>query len=139
MKGERPHDVLERELLTWEGVESHPHRFGGREYRFGRREIGHVHGDELIDIPLPRRVRDEVVAAGRADPHHVLPNSGWVSVRLRKPEDLKDGIVLLRLSYDLAVEQDRMKRMPGPPTDEPRGIEATETPCGDPNPRGDPP
>ena len=104
MKAERPHDVLERELLTWEGVESRPHRFGGREYRFGRREIGHVHGDELIDIPLPRRIRDEVVARARAEPHHVLPESGWVSVCLRNPEDVKRGIELLRLSYELAGE-----------------------------------
>jgi hypothetical protein len=124
MKSERAHDVLERELLTWEGVESRAHRFGGREYRLGRREIGHVHGDELIDIPLPRRVRDEVVAAGRADPHHVLPNSGWISVRLRKPEDVKNGIELLRLSYELALEQNRKKGTTGPASDESQGIEA---------------
>ena len=102
MVSERAHDVLGRELLKWEGVESRAHRFGGREYRLGRREIGHVHGDELIDIPLPRRVRDEVVAAGWAEPHHVLPNSGWISVRPRNPEDEKRGIELLRLSYELA-------------------------------------
>jgi hypothetical protein len=124
MNSERAHDVLERELLTWEGVEGRSHRFGGREYRLGRREIGHVHGDELIDIPLPRRMRDEVVAAGRADPHHVLPNSGWISVRLRKPEDVKNGIELLRLSYDLALEQNRKKGTTGPASDESRGIEA---------------
>jgi len=124
MMSERAHDVLERELLTWEGVESRAHRFGGREYRLGRREIGHVHGDELIDIPLPRRVRDEVVAAGRAEPHHVLPNSGWISVRLRNPEDVKNGIELLRLSYDLALDQNRKKGVPGPSSDESRGIEA---------------
>jgi len=124
MRSERAQDVLERELLTWEGVESRAHRFGGREYRLGRREIGHVHGDELIDIPLPRRKRDEVVAAGRADPHHVLPNSGWISVRLRKPEDLKNGIELLRLSYELALDQIRKRGVPGPPIDESRGIEA---------------
>ena len=35
MKSERAQDVLERELLTWEGVESRAHRFGGREYRLG--------------------------------------------------------------------------------------------------------
>jgi hypothetical protein len=124
MKSERARDVLERELLTWEGVESRPHRFGGREYRLGRREIGHVHGDELIDIPLPRRRRDEVVAAGRADPHHVLPDSGWISVRLRVADDVRNGIELLRLSYELAVEQNRKKGIPGPATDESRGIEA---------------
>ena len=128
MKSERAQDVLERELLTWEGVESRAHRFGGREYRLGRREIGHVHGDELIDIPLPRRMRDEVVAAGRADPHHVLPNTGWISVHLRNPEDVKIGIELLRLSYELALEQNRKKGTTGSASDESRGSRLARLP-----------
>ena len=40
-------------VLTWEGVESHPHRFGGIEYRLHQREIGDVHGDRLVDLPFP--------------------------------------------------------------------------------------
>ncbi len=53
-------------LLTWEGMETHPHRFGGTEFRIGKREIGHIHGDSLVDIPFPKKVRDEIVAAGEA-------------------------------------------------------------------------
>jgi hypothetical protein len=49
----------------------------------GHREIGHVHGDSLVDIPFPLHVRDELVKGGAAEPHHVLPKSGWVSVYLR--------------------------------------------------------
>jgi hypothetical protein len=92
--------------LAWPGVSAHPHRFGGTEYRYGeRREIGHCHGDELVDIPLPTRLRDEVIAAGRAEPHHVLPDSGWISRWLRRPEDVDEAIALLRLSYDVAAKQ----------------------------------
>jgi hypothetical protein len=92
-------------VTEWPGVESHPHRFGGTEYRLGRREIGHIHGDSLVDIPFPKRVRDEVVAEGRAAPHHVLPESGWVSCYLAAPADVSRAIDLLRLSFDLAVKQ----------------------------------
>jgi hypothetical protein len=92
-------------VLSWPGVTAHPHRFGGFEYRLGRREIGHIHGDHLVDIPLPTRVRDEVVAAGRAVPHHVLPDSGWVSLFLSQADDVERAIDLLRLSFDLASEQ----------------------------------
>jgi len=28
--------------------------------------IGHIHGDELVDIPFPAKIRDALVAAGRA-------------------------------------------------------------------------
>jgi len=70
-------------LLAWEGVTQTPHRFGGVEFRLSSREIGHIHGDWLVDIPFPTKIRDEVVAAGLADPHHILPNSGWISRYLR--------------------------------------------------------
>ena len=91
--------------LSWSGVSSQPHRFGGREYRLGRREIGHVHGDTLVDIPFPKRVRDELTAAGQAEPHHVLPHSGWISFRIKDTDDVERAIGLLRRSYDLALNE----------------------------------
>ena len=97
--------AIREQVLSWPGVTDHPHRFGGREYLLGRREIGHLHGDVLVDIPLPTKVRNEVVASGKAQPHHVLPDSGWVSLYLREPADVETALELLRLSYDLAVEQ----------------------------------
>ncbi len=51
-------------LRGWSGGTAQPHGFGGTEYRLGRREISHVHGDHLVDIPLPKKVRNELVAAG---------------------------------------------------------------------------
>lgn len=92
-------------LLSWPQVEAHPHRFGGTEYRIGRRELGHIHGDHLVDIPFPTRVRDELVAAGQAQPHHILPASGWISLYLREPADVERAIELFRRSYDLAQKQ----------------------------------
>ena len=46
-----------------------------------------------------------MVAAGRALPHHILPDSGWVSFYIRQPEDIKLAIELLRESYELAIRQ----------------------------------
>ncbi|MFL5802307.1 MAG: luciferase family protein [Roseiflexaceae bacterium] len=97
-------------VLEWPGVTAHPHRFGGVEYRLGARELGHIHGDHLVDIPFPTRVRDEVVAAGQAEPHHILPNSGWVSLYLREAADIERAIDLLRRSFELA----QRKWSPGP-------------------------
>jgi len=107
-------EAIDREVASWNGVEGRPHRFGGREYRVGRREIGHVHGDHLVDVPLPRRERDRVVREGRAEPHHILPESGWVSLFLRTDEDVARGIELLRLSYDLALDQRRKRQAADP-------------------------
>ena len=92
-------------LLTWDGVETSPHRFGGTEFRIGRREIGHIHGDTLVDIPFPMKVRDELVTSGLAEPHHILPETGWVSFYLNKEDDIQRAIELLKRSYELAMKQ----------------------------------
>ncbi len=98
-------EQINQTLLGWEGVTAHPHRFGGTEYRLGRRELGHIHGDTMLDLPFPKRVRDELIAARRAEPHHLLPDTGWVSFYIREPSDVEQAIALLRRSFELAVEQ----------------------------------
>ncbi len=85
---------------TWDGVKEQPHRFGGIALRVGRREVGHVHGDKLVDIPFPKPVRDQLVQSGDAEPHHILPNTGWISVLLEVPGDVDRAIRLLRRSYE---------------------------------------
>lgn len=91
---------IEGEVGGWEGVSTHPHRFGGVEFRYGKVELGHLHGGRLADLPMPKRVRDELVAEGRALPHHVLPDSGWVSRRIEGPEDAEGVIELFRMNYE---------------------------------------
>ena len=56
--------LITKAVTSWAGVTVQPHRFGGVEYVIGRREIGHIHGDQLVDIPFPKKVRDEIVAQG---------------------------------------------------------------------------
>jgi luciferase-like monooxygenase len=90
------------EVLSWEGVTSASHRFGGVGFLLGKREIGHLHGNRLADLPFPRRVRDELVESGCAKPHHVLPDTGWVSFWIESEHDLPRVIELFRMSYDLA-------------------------------------
>lgn len=92
-------------VTAWDGVSARPHRFGGVEYVIGRREIGHIHGDHLVDIPFPKKVRDEIVAAGRAQPHHILPETGWVSFYLRQEEDVEKAIALLEENFKIAQKQ----------------------------------
>jgi hypothetical protein len=95
---------IRAEVENWEGVSVHAHRFGGVEFRLGKRELGHLHGDppHLADLPFPRRIRDMLVDTGRARPHHVLPDSGWVSRPIRNEEDVSEAIELFRLGYERA-------------------------------------
>lgn len=91
---------IEREVASWDGVVVKAHRFGGIEFKVGRREIGHLHGSRLADIPFPVSVREQLVAAGKAEPHHVLRQSGWVSYRIRSERDVPAVVELFRLSYE---------------------------------------
>ena len=97
--------VITEAVTSWTGVTVQPHRFGGVEYLIGRREIGHIHGDHLVDLPFPKKVRDQIVEAGRAEPHHILPETGWVSFYIRQEDDVEKAIALLRESYEIAIKQ----------------------------------
>ncbi len=93
-------EKMRREVTSWPGVEEKPHRFAGVEFRVNGHEIGHLHGDRLADLPFPVRIRRELVAAGRAQLHHVLPQTGWVSYPIRDEEDVAGALELFRLNYE---------------------------------------
>ena len=92
--------LIERTVASWPGVTVSPHRFGGVEFKVGRRELGHLHGNRLADLPFPVAVRDQLVSAGKAARHHVQPETGWVSVYIRSREDVSAVVELFRLNYD---------------------------------------
>jgi Luciferase len=94
-------------VQSWPGVEAGPHRFGGVEFRVGRRELGHLHGNRIADLPFPRRVRDELIAEGRARPHHVLPDSGWITVSIRSTDEAENALGLFRMAYERAQKARR--------------------------------
>jgi hypothetical protein len=96
----RIQDEIVAQVSAWPGVTSARHRFGGVELRVGRRELGHLHGDQLADLPFPVRVRERLVAAGKAEPHHVLPESGWVSCYIRGRDDIGRIVELFRMNYE---------------------------------------
>ncbi|SEN74818.1 luciferase family protein [Lihuaxuella thermophila] len=93
-------ELLRKELLSWEGVTEHPHRFGGVEFRYMNKELGHLHGEKLADLPFPKSVRDQIIEQGLAKPHHVYPDSGWVSYWIKGAEDFDTLCKLFRMQYD---------------------------------------
>jgi hypothetical protein len=91
--------MLEEEVCAWPQVSSHSHRFGGREFRFGNAEVGHMHDGAIVDIPFPRAVRDALLENGLAEEHRWVPNSGWITFHVRSEEDLSHALWLMRVSY----------------------------------------
>ena len=98
-----------REVGSWEGVTTHDHRFGGTEFRLGRRELGHLHGARWADVRFHKRLRDMLVETGRAQPHHVLPHTGWVSKHIRSDADAAEVVELFRLAWERARVRERVE------------------------------
>ena len=92
-------EKLEEEVLSWPHISVHPHRFGGREFRFGRAEVGHIHIGGIVDILFPRGLRDALLEEGLAEEHRWVPNSGWITFRIRRQRELQHALWLMRLSY----------------------------------------
>lgn len=91
---------IQKQILSWPNVTAEAHKFGGIEFRLNKREMGHIHGERLVDLPFPMSTRNELVSAGRVSPHHVLPQSGWVSYWISKgEEDVPAVVELFRIRY----------------------------------------
>jgi hypothetical protein len=97
------------QVTAWPGVSAHDHQFDGIEFRVGNRQLGHLHGDRIADIPLKRALRDELVAAGRVRVHRWRPDSGWVTVDLDSEEGREQAVRLLRVGYESALKARRRR------------------------------
>jgi len=87
---------------SWPDVKVGPHNFGAIGFTLGRRQLGHLHGDEIAEIPFPRSVRDELIATGRAQPHRYRPDSGWITFPIQTNDDIEQAIELFQLAYEQA-------------------------------------
>ena len=91
--------MFEDVVSAWSRISVHPHRFGGREFLFGTAEVGHVHTNGIVDIPFTRPVHDALLAEGLAEQHRWVPNSGWITFRVRSERDIAHALWLMRMSY----------------------------------------
>ncbi|HUM46361.1 MAG TPA: DUF5519 family protein [Chitinophagales bacterium] len=95
-----PVEEIERIAGSWNQVTVEPHRFGGREFKFYETEIGHIHFNGMLDIPFSRAIRDVLLKMDLVKQHHYLPETGWISYRVKNnPSSVNRGAKLLRLSY----------------------------------------
>lgn len=90
---------IQNVVASWPGVTASPHRFGGVEFNLGSTEIGHFHANGMVDIPFNSKLRHQLIAEGKAEPHHLLKDTGWISFYIRRDDDVQAAIDLFKLSY----------------------------------------
>jgi hypothetical protein len=99
-----PSERITAEVEKWDEVETGPGRFGSVRFTVGRRELGHLHGDRIADLPLRPDLARELISSGRARDHRYTPlGSGWVTIELDADEDAERVIDLMRASYERAI------------------------------------
>jgi len=86
-------------VSAWPHILVHPHQFQAQEFCFDKAEVGHVHLWGSVDIPFPRAIRDVLLEEHLAEEHRWVPNSGWITFRIRNDKDLEHVLWLMRLSY----------------------------------------
>jgi len=93
-------DRIETTAATWNGIELSIHKFGGLQFNYRGKEVGHIHSNGILDILFPRKISNTLIANKRANEHHIFNTSGWISFYIRDARDYDAAIALLRLSYE---------------------------------------
>lgn len=93
-------DDIEAELSTWHGVTICLHKYGGTQFNYNGKELGHIHGNGILDMRFSRIVKSKLIEEKRISHHHVFPDSGWVTFYIREKEDSTYAVALLKKAYD---------------------------------------
>ena len=97
-------EIITDEVTSWPGVEAGYGSRGEYGFTFGRKQLGHLHGDHALHIGFPKAVWQELYDAGRITYHPVFPDKkGWGARRIETDADVRDVIALLRLNYERAA------------------------------------
>lgn len=100
---------LQQQIGSWNGIGQSPHRFGGVEFDLAGREVGHVHRNGMVDIPFNTAIRNQLIAEGKAEPHHLLHDTGWITFYIRSDADVQTALWLFQLAYLFHVIRGRQR------------------------------
>ncbi len=92
-------DDIEAEITSWQNTSVTTHKYGGIQFNKHTHELGHLHGNGLLDVFFSRNQKAWVMKQYPVQNHHVFKNSGWVSFRIKTDKDKQMAIDLLRHAY----------------------------------------
>jgi len=105
----RVRDLLDK-LAEFPEVTVCPSRLNTVGFFVGKRELGHVHPAGQLDLALPPRLGDHLVAEGRLEHHRLHHDSAWYTHQLSDADDVKEARWLLNLGHTLYELRQRNAR-----------------------------
>ncbi|MES2063037.1 MAG: luciferase family protein [Bacteroidota bacterium] len=99
-------DDIEKEVLTWPGTTVTNHKYGGLQFNYHGKELGHIHSNGLLDMLLSRKIKQQLMQQDRrVQDHHSFKNSGWISVYLKYHDDKHLAIELFEHACKLHADK----------------------------------
>ena len=103
----RAMEALESAALQLPDVAPCVHRFGGVGFAHHGMEFAHLHGNGLLDVHLTKERAAVLVAAGRAEPHHVFGPSSWISFWVYSQMDVNAAFCLIEESAQIVRSKEK--------------------------------
>ncbi|GGH17968.1 luciferase domain-containing protein [Mucilaginibacter phyllosphaerae] len=99
-------DALEKKVLSWPNTTSTIHKYGGLQLNYGKKELGHIHGNGLLDMLLNRKLKAYVMGNdSKIKDHHSFKDSGWISFYIKDECDKQVALNLFNLAYQWHVNK----------------------------------
>lgn len=92
-------DDVTEEVSEWQNVTISTHKYGGTQFNLGDVELGHLHGNGLLDVLLNREVKTDLMRNHNILDHHTFENSGWISFWIKCSDDRNIAIEILERAY----------------------------------------
>jgi predicted DNA-binding protein (MmcQ/YjbR family) len=93
-------DDIEQTLNQWPDVAVSIHKYGGMQFHYHGKEMGHIHSNGLVDILYPVSLKQKLLKQGTVQEHHLFTKGGWISFQLQSAADKDQAIALLHHSYE---------------------------------------
>lgn len=92
-------EKIEEQVVMWPGMSATLHKFGGLQFNYSGKEIGHIHSNGILDILFNKKLKRAMMQQGLVLEHHVFKHSGWISFYIHSKSDVEKAMLLLEMSY----------------------------------------
>ncbi|MFP4324241.1 MAG: luciferase family protein [Anaerolineales bacterium] len=99
MTGSQSIERIIAALGRWEDVECRQHRYRSTDVFLGLAEVARVHANGVLDLRYNQPLAQALIAEGKATPHEMYPDSGWVNFHVHCERHVPQALWLLEVAY----------------------------------------
>ena len=105
-------DKIQEELNKDTNITISIHKYGGIQFNYKNKELGHIHGNGMVDVLLNKKMKSELIAKKWVQEHHTFKDSGWVTLFLKSDNDIEIAVKVLKMSLSKSKAMDSIVTKP---------------------------